>query len=94
MNEKSLLTCARWPARLDVDQAAEVLGFLPHEIKVLMSGGLLRPLGRPAANGHKFFCAAELLELSQNRDWLDKATHLVARQWQERNRKAKMAFAN
>jgi hypothetical protein len=83
----SLLSCSRLPARLAVNQAAEILGFLPHEISVLMRAGLLKPLGRPAANGHKFFCATEVAELSQNRDWLDKATRTVTKRWQERNRK-------
>jgi len=73
------------PARLAVNQAAEILGFLPHEISVLMRAGMLKPLGRPAANGHKFFCAMEIAELSQDRDWLDKATRTVAKRWQERN---------
>jgi len=88
MNEKSLLSCSRLPARLDVNQTAEVLGFLPHEISVLLGVGLLKPLGRPASNGHKFFCATEILELSQNHDWLDKSTRAVAKCWQEKNRKA------
>jgi predicted transcriptional regulator len=85
----SLLSCSRLPARLAVDQVAEILGFLPHEISVLMRAGLLKPLGRPAANGHKFFCATEIAELSLNRDWLDKATRTVTKRWQERNRKQK-----
>jgi hypothetical protein len=85
MNEKSALFLPRLPARLDVNQAAEILGFLPHEIPVLMNVGLLRPLGRPAANGHKFFCTAEILELSQNREWLSKATSAISKRWQERN---------
>jgi hypothetical protein len=89
MNEKSLLNCLRLPARLDVAQTAEVTGFLPHEISMLMYVGLLKPLGKPAQNGHKFFCTAEILELSQDRNWLDKATRAVARHWQERNSKAK-----
>lgn len=89
----SLLSCSRLPARLSVDQAAEVLGFLPHEISVLMRAGLLKPLGRPAANGHKFFCAAEIAGLSQDRDWLDKATRTVAKRWQERNRKRQTTLA-
>ncbi|MGA3266270.1 MAG: hypothetical protein ABSE16_05555 [Verrucomicrobiota bacterium] len=89
MNDKSVLFLPRLPARLDVNQAAEVLGFLPHEVPVLMKVGLLRPLGRPAANGHKFFCAAEVLELSDNRDWLSRATSAISKRWQERNRAAK-----
>lgn len=88
MSEKSILSCLRLPARLDVNQTAEALGFLPHEISVLMRVGLLKPLGRPAPNGHKYFCAAEILELSQNREWLAKATQQVTRSWKENNGRA------
>jgi hypothetical protein len=85
MNEKSILFVPRLPARLDVTQAADLLGFLPHEIVVLLKAGLLKPLGKPAANGHKFFCTAEISTLAQNREWLDKATRAVARHWRDRN---------
>ena len=85
MNEKSILLVRRLPARLDARQVAEILGFLPHEISVLLKSGLLKPLGKPAANGHKFFCAAEVAALSENREWLDKATRAVARHWKDRN---------
>ena len=84
-----MLTLSRLPARLSVEQAGEVLGFLAHEVSILVATGLLKPLGRPAQNGHKFFCSKEIMELSENRDWLDKATRAVARHWRERNSKAK-----
>ena len=85
MNERSMLSLPRLPARLDLNQAAEILGFLPHEMRVLLKIGLLKPLGKPAANGHKFFCTAEISALSQNREWLDKATRAVAKHWKDRN---------
>jgi|ERR1039458_9667530 hypothetical protein len=85
MNENSILSCLRLPARLDVNQAAEVLGFLPHELSVLMKVGLVKPLGRPAPNAHKFFSAAEILEMSQNREWLSKCTQQVSKSWKENN---------
>jgi hypothetical protein len=85
MNEKSALFLPRLPARLDVNQAAEILGFLPHEIPVLLKAGLLKPLGRPAPNGHKFFSSAEIASLSEDREWLDKATRSVAKHWRDRN---------
>jgi hypothetical protein len=67
------------------NQAGDILGFLPHEVVVLLKAGLLKPLGRPAPNGHKFFCTAEISALSQNREWLDKATRAVTKHWKERN---------
>jgi hypothetical protein len=85
MNEKSILFVPRLPARLDVNQAADILGFLPREIVILLKEGLLKPLGRPAQNGHKFFCTAEVSALAENREWLDKATRAVARHWKDRN---------
>ena len=87
MNEKPLFTWQRLPGRLDAKQAAELLGFLPYELSVVVRAGLLRPLGKPAPNGHKFFCAAEILQLSQDREWLDKATRAVAKCWKDKNRK-------
>lgn len=89
MNDKSPLFMPRLPARLDVNQTAEILGFLSHEIPVLLKTGLLKPLGKPAPNGHKFFCATEISALAENRDWLDKATRAVARHWKTRNSTAK-----
>jgi hypothetical protein len=85
----SLLSCWRLPARIDVNQTAEVLGFLPYEIPVLISSNLLKPLGRPAPNGHKYFCADEILELSHDRSWLDKATRVLIRHRQDKKLREK-----
>ena len=85
-NAQAILMWHRLPARLDRDQVATMLGFLPHEISVLLSLGLLKPLGQPVQNGHKFFCASEILSLSQDREWLHKATRAVSKHWQQRNR--------
>jgi hypothetical protein len=42
-------------------------------------------LGKPATNGHKFFSSLEITALSGNREWLDKATRIVAKHWKDRN---------
>jgi hypothetical protein len=89
MNDKGILDVLRLPARLDVRQAAMLLGFQEYEIPILLRLKLLKPLGTPRQNSHKYFASAEILELTQNRDWLDKATRAVAKCWQERNRKTK-----
>lgn len=87
MKDNSMMFWVRLPARLDASQAGELLGFLPHEISVLLSAGLLRPLGKPAQNGHKFFSSKELLELHDDKEWLDKATRAIAKHWKLRNSK-------
>lgn len=88
MNRKEFLSQSVLPGRCDVELTGELLGFLPHEISVLMAAGLLKPLGRPAPNGHKFFFTSEILELREDRAWLQKATLAVGKHWRERNRKA------
>jgi len=87
MNEKSILLLPRLPARLNLDQTAEILGFLPYEISVLVSIGLLKPLGRPARNGHKYLCADEISELAHDRVWLDKATNILSKHWHKKNQR-------
>lgn len=88
MSDKQIFQFRRLPARLDVNQTAELLGFLPHEIPLLVRAGLLKYLGRPAPNAHKYFCAAEIEELSKNRAFLDKATREVGRYVTQKNKKA------
>jgi len=43
------------PARLNATQTAWFLGFETHEIPILITDGLLKPLGHPPRNGTKFF---------------------------------------
>jgi len=89
MNEKSTPSMPQLPARVMPEKVAQILGFSPYEISVLTRFGLLKPLGKPAPNAHKYFCAAEIMELSHDRDWLDKATRAVGKHWREKNRREK-----
>jgi hypothetical protein len=68
MNEKSPPLLSQLPARLMPEKVAEILGFSPCEISLLMKLGLLKPLGKPAPNAHKYFCATEIIELSHDRE--------------------------
>jgi hypothetical protein len=77
------------PARLTPEKVAEMLGFSSYEVTVLLRLGLLKPLGKPAPNAHKYFCAAEILQLSQDREWLDKATRSISKHWQNKNQREK-----
>lgn len=86
MSDRTLLTMQRLPARLDVEQAALLLGFAVHDIPVLIKARLLKPLGTPAPNGVKWFSAAELETFAQDRAWLDKATKAVQAHWKGKNR--------
>ncbi len=73
------------PGRLTREEAAWFLGFSPDEITILVSRGLLKPLGHPAANGQKFFLTAVLEELKRDEKWYTKATDAVMEYWRTKN---------
>lgn len=84
-DKAQFLNLQRVPARLNVEEAAWHLGFLPHEIPVLMASRLLRPLGNPAANGCKYFAAVELEKCRQDATWLGKASDAIVKYWRLKN---------
>ena len=78
------------PARAGVDETAWILGFATHDIAVLVSAGLLKPLGHPPVSGTKFFATATLLKLREDINWLARASDAIVRHWQTKNvRKSK-----
>jgi hypothetical protein len=82
------------PARLVAEEAAWFLGFAPHDIPVLVSAGLLKPLGHPPTSGTKFFATATPQKLHDDINWLSRASDAIVRHWQVKNaRKRKIANA-
>lgn len=80
----------RLPARLTTEQAAWVTNCQPHDIPVLGSARLLKPLGNAPPNSVKYFATAELIELMEDRAWLAKVTNALTQHWQKKNeRKSK-----
>ena len=73
------------PARLTVEQAAWVVGCQSHDIAILVTSRLLKPLGNPPLNGIKFFATSDVLELVKDRSWLAKMTNTVNQHWQKKN---------
>jgi len=73
------------PARLNVEQVAWVLGCQAHDVPILVSSRLLKPLGNPSANGTKYFATADLLEIAKDRNWLVKMTTAINQHWQRKN---------
>jgi len=77
------------PARLTAEQAAWVLGCQAHDIPMLISARLIRPLGNPAPNAIKFFATAEILEQAKDRSWLAKITNTINQAWHKKNARQK-----
>ena len=84
MSELTVLDSRRLPARLDVRQTAMLLGVQEDEIQILMRAKLLKPLGDPAQNGHKYFSSSEIEALGKDREWLDKASKTITRHWRSK----------
>lgn len=82
---KFLMVHGKVPARLTIEQAAWLLGFHEHDISVLVSAGLLKPLGHPPASGSKYFAAVELEALRADVRWLAKASDAVVNYWRTKN---------
>src|ERR1035441_10000541 len=89
-----LALVGRPPARLTVDQAAWVLGCQPHDVPILISSRLLKPLGNPPQNGVKFFSTAEVTEMAKDRAWLSKMTQAISQHWHKRNVRQKNGISN
>jgi hypothetical protein len=78
------------PARVIAEGAARYLGFATHDIPVLVSAGLLKPLGHPPASGTKYFATVTLQKLHDDISWLSRASDAIVRHWQKKNvRKSK-----
>ena len=73
------------PARLTAEQAAWVLNCQVHDVPALVAAKMLKPLGNPAANSIKFFCTADVLELSKDRNWLVRVSATIYQHWQKKN---------
>ena len=74
------------PARLDVQETAWYLGFMDHDIPVLVRAGLLKPLVR-SPQAVKYFATVELDKLRANASWLAKASEAITKNWRTKNRR-------
>lgn len=83
--QQFLVRLGRPPARLNAEQTAWALNCQPHDIPVLVGARLLKPLGNPPASGVKFFATADVLELTQDRAWLNKVTATIYAHWSRQN---------
>ncbi len=82
------------PARLTVEQAAWLLGCQPHDLPILVTCRLLKPLGNPPQNAIKYFATADVLELIRDRSWLAKITNTVNQHWHRQNARKKCHSPN
>jgi hypothetical protein len=90
IERKDFLSVFRMPpARVIAEEATWYLGFAPHDIPVLVSAGLLKPLGHPPASGTKFFATTTLQKLRDDLKWLSRASDAIVKHWQKKNARNK-----
>lgn len=73
------------PARLTAEQVGWALNCQAHDVPVLVAAKLLKPLGSPPQSGVKFFAAADLIELTKDRNWLVRVSNAIYLHWQKKN---------
>ncbi len=83
--QEQFLNLKTLPARLKAEETAWYLGFASHEITILMSEGLLKPLGHPPLTGVKYFSTSNLEELRRDAKWLARASDCIVNYWKVRN---------
>lgn len=83
--QREILSLRALPARLTPAQAADVLGFQAHDIAILVSKGVLRPLGKPQHNGSKYFAATAIRRLADDEKALSRACEVIQSFWRRKN---------
>ena len=76
------------PGRSNTDETAWKLGFEPDHIAILVSEGMLKPLGNPPPGSMKFFFTAEIEQKKNDRKWMTKATERIRLKIKDKNERA------
>lgn len=87
--EYKFLLLRRLPVRLTVEQVTWLLNCSEEDVRVMMSAKLLKPLGKPAQNGTKYFATKVILTLADDVKSLDRITAATQQHWQGRNARKK-----
>jgi hypothetical protein len=83
---RDFLSLTNLPARLDAQEAAWYLGFMSHDIPVLVPAGLLKPLVR-SPNAVKYFATTALARLREDTNWLSRASEAITKHWRMKNKR-------
>ena len=82
---RDVLNLRRLPARLTVAQTAALLNCGEHDIPVLVSRGVLTPMGHPPPNAMKYFAPTEVLELAGDSKQMGRICDAIYEHWRHKN---------
>jgi hypothetical protein len=79
------------PGRVEGLEAGWLLGFNREEISILTNAGILKVLGKPAANSPKYYSSSLLKQHAASPEWLEKASRAIHDFWRKKNQKRQTA---
>lgn len=82
-DQRNFLSLPRFPALISLLEACWLLGLALHQRKILMARGMLVPAGKRRRRKGRMFVSAYILELAEDRDWLDKAKDTLSVHWEQ-----------
>ncbi|MGA3269295.1 MAG: hypothetical protein ABSE16_21070 [Verrucomicrobiota bacterium] len=85
---KEILNLISLPGRINAAETAYRLGFEPEHIPILVSAGVLKPLGYPPPGAVKFFLAVEVEQKKNDLKWMTKATEIIRLKIKDKNERA------
>ena len=85
---KEILNLVSLPGRINAVETAFRLGFEPDHLPILVSDGLLKPLGNLPPGSVKFFLAAEIEQKKNDAKWMNKASERIRVKIKDKNDRA------
>jgi len=82
---RDFLNVRRLQGRLTVRQAAALLNCGEHDIPVLVSRGLLTPLGHPPPSAQKYFSPVEVLQMAGDSERMGQICDVLYKYWKDKN---------
>ena len=82
-DQRNFLSLPRFPALISLLEACWLLGLALHQGKILVARGILVPAGKRRLRKGRLFVSAYVLELADNRDWLNKAKDTLSAHWEQ-----------
>ncbi len=81
--QRNFLSLPRLPGLISLLEACWLLGLAQHQGKILVARGMLVPAGKRRRRKGWLFVAAYILELAEDRDWLNKAKDTLSIHWEQ-----------
>ena len=81
--ERAFLSLPRYPAYICLLEVCWLLGLKLHQGKILVARGLMKPAGKRRRRKGWLFVTAYILELADDREWLDKSRDALSSHWEE-----------